>query len=466
MSTITIPIETGTIKGYRDFIKCKELPVYKIFGNNVITDELSYAHVFGGEVVKPIEHTTGGSLFDYQRYILDSALKKERYACFADCGLGKTRIELAWAHDVAKATGKRVLLQCPLAVVEDQQRECESMYGYRMSNLRREKWSTQVAIINYESTRELDMRGVSGFVLDESSILKNGDGKIRKYLTDMVSNVKYRLACSATPSPNDQSEYATHAVWLGYASTLKEYYSRYFRKDGPNWVMKGHAVDAFYNNIASWACYIKSPRSLGFEQGAELDHEPNYIIQRSYPDSKYLPDGVMFASTVSMTKMSRVFTSLRSDKTQERFLHAIDAIEGKRAIVWCNRNPEEQAFAGELGATIINGQTPIERRVDIIDAFRSGEIQYIVSKPRVLGFGVNIPQADAHLYSGYNYSFEEFYQAVRRSHRYGRKGTLDVYVPVSDPETPIWDSVQRKLKTYESDVIELQSRFFEGVKQS
>jgi hypothetical protein len=460
MPDVTIPIDTSTTDGYRLFVKCKDLPTYKVIGSSVITDDLSYNHVFGGCEIGSISHNEDSMLFDYQNHILNNALKRERYAVFADCGLGKTRIELAWAHDVAMKTGKKILILCPLAVMEDQQRESETMYGCRMSNLRKESWSEQIAIMNFEGMKEIDMRGVGGVVLDESSILKNGDGKIRKYLTEMVSNVRYRLACSATPSPNDQSEYATHAVWLNYASTLKEYYSRYFRKDGTIWIMKQHATDAFYSNLSSWACYIKSPYSLGFERGAELDCEPNYIIQRSFTSQEYMPDGKIFADAFDLSDASRVFTRLRSDKSQDRFKVACDSIAGKRAIVWCNRNAEEAAFKSELAATTINGSTPIESRVEIIDAFRTHEIDIIVSKPKVLGFGVNMPQAEAHLFSGYTFSFEEFYQAVRRSHRYGRKGRLDVVVPVSEPETPVWSILQRKLDTFEKDVLELQSRFF------
>ena len=124
------------------------------------------------------------------------------------------------------------------------------------------------------------------------------------------------------------------------------------------------------------------------------------------------------------------------------------------------RNEEEKIFSKHFNAPIINGSTPIEKRIELVDAFKKGEINKIVSKPSVLGFGVNIQEAESHLYSGYNFSFEEFYQAVRRSHRYGRNGRLKVFVPVSEPEKPIWDILQRKLNTFEKDVIELQKRFF------
>jgi len=455
-----IPIDTKTIEGYRLFIKCKELPKYKIVGNNVVTDLLSYNYIFGGDDLEKIKHTNIGSEFDYQLYVIEKALDREKYAFFADCGIGKSVVELAFCHTVAEKTKSKSLLLCPLGVMEDMQRECVRLYGYRMSNLRKENWTTDVAIINYEAMREIDMRNVNCLVLDESSILKNGDGAIRRYLTEMAHNVRYRLACSATPSPNEQTEYGTHAVWLDVASTLKEYYSRYFRKDGTKWLMKSHAQDAFYKNLASWACYIQSPSKLGFETGAELDHEPNYIIQRTFCDQKYMPEGKLFSDSVDIKNANKIFTQLRSDKTEERFKLAIDRINGSKTIVWCSRNLEEIAFKNVLKCPVINGQTPIEKRVELMDAFRLGQIDKLISKPKVMGFGVNLPEAESHLFSGYTFSFESFYQAVRRSHRYGRSGVLDVVVPVCEPEYPVWETIRNKLKTFKKDVLELQQRFF------
>lgn len=466
MSTSTgiveIPIDINSLDGYNLFIKCKSLPKYKVSGDKVITDKLSYNYVFGGQKLQHISHKPLGTEFDYQLYVIEKALEREKYAFFASCGLGKTVVELCFAHTIAEKTKCKSLVLCPLAVMEDQQRECERLYGYRMSNLRNESWKTDVAIMNYEAMREIDMRNVNCLILDESGILKNGDGATRKYLTEMAYNVRYRLACSATPSPNEQTEYGTHAVWLDISSTLKEYYSRYFRKDGTNWIMKAHAKNAFYRNLTSWSCYIQSPSKLGFEKGAELDYEPNYIIQKSFCDQKYMPEGQLFSSSISLKDSSKIFTKLRSDSTQERFKMAVDAIQNKRTIVWCYRNKEEDLFKKTLGCKVINGSTPIEKRVEIMDAFRNGEIMHLVTKPSVLGFGVNLPEAEVNLYSGYNFSFESFYQAVRRSHRYGRKGVLDVIVPVTEAEFPIWNILKAKLKTFEKDVCELQRRFFNG----
>jgi hypothetical protein len=458
----TILIDTKSLDGYRLFLKCKALPRYTVIGNEIHTDEKSYQYVFGGEQFRQVKHKKHSIEFDYQHYVIDRALEREKYAAFLDCGLGKTIIELMFIHDVVNQFGGRGVFWCPLSVLEDIQRECFRIYGYRMSNLRNEPWKTDIAIINWESMRPLDMKNVSACVVDESSILKSGDGAISDYLIQNSCNVKFRLDCSATPSPNDQTEYASHAVHLGVCSTQKEFYSRFFVKDGTEWRMKNHAKDAFYDFLKSWACYIQSPSSIGFEQGAELNEDPEYIILESYPDQKYLPEGKFFADSISLSDSRKIFTDLRCDKSEKRFIDACESIKNDRSIIWCNRNREEEAFSRELGAVVINGQTPIEKRVEIIDAFKRGEIEKICSKPSVLGFGVNIQEAESHLYSGYNFSFEEFYQAIHRSHRYGREGRLKVYVPVSEPERPVWDILNRKLSTFKNDVSELQKRFFGG----
>jgi Helicase conserved C-terminal domain len=455
-SIVEIPIDL-TPTGYETFIKCKTLPKYEVRGNMVITDDASYSHVFGDNKINSIKCKTDPSmLFDYQKEIVERALHYKRYAALLDCGLGKTRIELSWADSISE----RVLYTCPLAVMGDIMDEAKAM-NIGISNIRNGKWDEKIGLINFESMREIDMSKAKGIIVDESSILKNGDGAIRNYLTDMAAGCEYRLCASATPSPNDQSEYATHSVFLGYSATLKEFYSRFFRKEGTDWMLKPHAVDPFYKHLSSWACYIKSPSKLGFQQGGELDHEPNYIPVEAN-DPGYMPEGMLFGASVSLSDASKVFGAFRSDTDTDRFAKAVNIIKGKRAVIWCSRNSEEDAFREATGAQAINGSTPEEKRIEILSAFRTGQINQIISKPKVLGFGVNIPQAECHLYSGYDFSFEKFYQAVRRSHRYGRKGILDVYIPMAECEKPIWETLSGKLKTFENDCLELQNRFFEA----
>lgn len=458
MKNIIIEIDTNKIDDYKKFIKCKQLPYYKIEGNKIITDEESYNFVFGKNNKSSYKYENiDNYLFDYQYYLVNKALERKRYAVFADCGLGKTRVEILFA----KTLNEKVLLLCPLSVMNDIIQEANTL-NIPISNLRTEKWKEKLAIINFENMKAIDMRGVKGIILDESSILKNGDGVIRKYLTELASNIEYRLCASATPSPNEQSEYASHSVFLGYSSTLKEFYSQFFRKDGTNWILKAHAVDKFYENLVSWSCYIQKPSLLGFELGCELPFDPDYRLIET-KDPYKIDDYSLFTSSITLQEANKiVFGKLRCDDTIERFNKSIDCIKDDQSIIWCSRNNEEHIYYKRLKekAVLITGSTPIEKRVDLINDFRKGNIQYLISKPKILGFGVNIPQATSMLYSGYNYSFEEFYQAVRRSHRYGRHERLKVYIPQSDIEKPIWEILQSKLRTFEDDILKLQKLFF------
>lgn len=452
---VKIPIAPD-LDGYNTFLRCKSLPRYRVVGRHVETDRFSHAAVFGNDADSTLT-TSARHLFDYQRDVVNLALERRRYAAFLDCGLGKTAIEMEWAHAVASRYG-RVLFLCPLAVLEDVQRFCERFYGYRMSNLRHEDWRTDVAVLNWESPKgAADLPSFAGVVLDESSILKGDTGETRKRLTELAARSQYRLACSATPSPNEQAEYATHAVWLGTATTLNEFYGQFFRKDGTEWRLKGHARDAFYRHLRTWCCYIQSPRSLGYADcQAEMAEPPDYrVIDTEAP--AYRATDSLFTVEVGLGDSHRVFGHLRADTSQPRFADAVAAVEGKRAIVWCSRNAEEDAFARALGGHVISGKTPVEERVELIDDFRAGRVSTLISKPSVLGFGVNIPEATDMLYSGYTFSFEQFYQAVRRAHRFGRVGRLKVHVPVTDAERPVWSGLQAKMRTFDADVARLQS---------
>ena len=449
------------VEGYRQFIECKKLPAYRVEGRTVITDRLSYISVFGGVYDGVAVSTEAPHLMDFQAYLVDRALTRRRFAIFADCGLGKTAMFLAWAHAVAKF-GK-VLILCPLAVYKQIKRECMRFHGHEPIDLRAgEKWTDGIAIQNYESRHDIDMTGVAGIVLDESGILKNEVGETRDWLCSLSANIPYRLATSATPAPNDHAEYASHAVFLGYSRTAKEFYSQFFRKDGADWILRGHAIDPFYRNLGTWSTYVHSPRALGFKQTTEMGHEPDYDFHKvAVHEGFRTKSGGLFASAESLEDRSAVFGEIRSSKGP-RLTSITDYLAGKRGIVWCGRNAEEDAIRRVLDGkvAVINGSMPVEERVELVDAYRAGEIQHIVSKPKVLGFGVNLPECDDMVYSGFGWSFEEVYQAVRRAHRYGRVGRLRVRFPYTEPEAPVLRVLQEKMDRFATDVAVMQGRFW------
>lgn len=458
---IRIDIERGPV-GYRTFIECKRLPSYRVEGRTVVTDPISYAAVFGGE---PDTYATGedfSHLMDFQAHLTDRALSRRRFGLFEDCGLGKTIQGAAWAMTLAKR-GK-VLILCPLAVFKQIKREFKRFHDYDLVDLRAgDPWMDGIAILNYESRRPVDMHGVIGVWLDESQILRNDVGETRAWLCDEIApGIPYRLTTSATPAPNDHAEYASHAVFLGYARSSKEFYSQFFRKDGVDWVLRGHAIDPFYRNLSTWCTYIQSPRALGFKQTTEMDCEPEYDYRQVPVHDGFTTDsGKLFPSAADQEDRSKVFGEVRSVKGPRLSLIA-EYLDGRHGVVWCARNAEESAIRSALGkgAVVINGNMPVEQRVELVDAYRAGDVQHIVSKPRVLGIGVNLPECNHMVYSGFTYSFEEQYQAVRRGHRYGRVGRLQVLFPYTTPEAPILAELRAKQDKFQDDVRAMQARFW------
>jgi len=462
MSFIRIPI-TMDAAGYRRFIECKKLPFYRVEGQEVVTDQASYISVFGGDVALGGLGATAPHLMEFQKVLVQRALSRRRFALFADCGLGKTPMGAAWSAAIAE-TGK-VLILCPLAVFDQWKREMMRFHGIQLVDLRAgQLWVDGIAILNYEARRDIDMSGVQGILLDESSILKNDQGETRDWLCGLSQNVPYRLCASATPAPNDHAEYASHAVFLGYARSAKEFYSQFFRKDGTNWVLRGHAIEPFYRNLASWATYIYSPKALGFAESTEMPCEPLYDYRRfAVHDGFSAKSGMLFATAGNAEDRSAVFGSIRSENGP-RLQGIVDYVNANsQSIIWCNRNAEEEAIADALwddSVAVLNGQMPVEERVEKVNAFRAGQLRCIISKPKVLGFGVNIPECNHMVYSGFNYSFEEMYQAVRRAHRYGRVGRLEVMVPYTDPESAVLSDLRLKMDRFAGDVAEMQRRFW------
>ena len=451
------------IKDYEAFLKCKDLNHADYDSNSCITDEQSYKLVFGGIENKAIQ-INNNNLFDYQSHVVNKALAVKRYAAFLDCGLGKTLIQLNWCKAISDNKGK-VLLLCPLQVIKEFYNDIEKFnIDVKITNLRENKnWTSGIGILNTESLtgsafEKINLSDIHGVCLDESSILKNGDGATSKTLRKISKDIEYRLACSATPSPNEQAEYGSHAVFLGYFKSLNEFYSRFFRKDGNKWLLKDWAVNPFYRFLSRWSVYIQNPNKLGFENGGYLTEK--YELIKMYSEAPQYMGNTLFTNSLDMKDRVKIYGKLRSDTTLKRFNDCVTKASEYKSIVWAYRNSEEKVFKNAIqGSVLITGATPIEQRIEFIEGFKLGQIKTLISKPKILGWGVNLQQAEAHVFSGYNDSFEQWYQAIRRSHRNGRKGRLKVFAPITEPETPIFNNIIRKEKTFENDAIELQKRF-------
>lgn len=381
-----------------------------------------------------------GKLFDFQRDIVSWSLRRGRAAIFADCGMGKTPMQLEYARHV---TGD-VLILAPLAVASQTVREGEK-FGVRVGYARQaSEISERITITNYEMLDRFDPSRFAGVVLDESSILKAYDGKTRTQIIESFAKTPFRLACTATPAPNDFMELGNHAEFLGVMSRT-EMLSMFFVHDGgetQQWRLKGHAESEFWKWLASWAVCIRKPSDLGYEDG-------DFV----------LPEIVMHQVTVKVDEPTSGFLfPVEAQTLQERLKARRDTIAERVAdcaavanstdepfLIWCNLNEESaQIKAAVRGAVEVKGADSPEHKEKAMLGFSAGEIRALVTKPSIAGFGMNWQHCSNMAFVGLSDSYEQFYQAVRRCWRFGQKKPVNVYVITAETEGAVVANIKRK----------------------
>ena len=389
-------------------------------------------------------------LYEYEHDIVRWALKKGKSAIFAECGLGKTPMQLEWAKQVCNHTGKSVLVVAPLSVAHQTVREGEKFdikatYAPDMSAVTQ----TGIYTTNYDRIGNFDASEFAGVVLDESSILKDYTSATKQALTDMFKFTPYKLCCTATPSPNDYVELGNHAEFLGIMSRT-EMLATYFVHDGgetQKWRIKGHAQEAFFAWVASWACCMTKPSDLGYEMsGFDL---PELRLHECICRSKMIEadDGqIGFLPQVSMSLMERRRARRDSLDIRTKRAAAIAASEDTPCILWCDLNAEQDELEQILGdkAFSIRGATPDDKKIEYERRWREGDRKILISKPAVYGFGMNWQHCNREVFVGLSDSFEAYYQAVRRCWRYGQENPVDVYIVISDAEGAVKANIERK----------------------
>jgi DNA modification methylase len=383
-------------------------------------------------------------LFEWQRDIVRWALRRGKAALFEDCGLGKTPQQLEWARMVAEHTNKPVIIFAPLAVAAQTQREgvkfgvdvtiCESQLDV----------TPGVNITNYEKMHHFNPDGYGGIVLDESSILKGFDGKTRKRISHFAHNIPYRLCCTATPAPNDLTELTRHAEFLEIMRE-KEVKALFFTQDGnstTNWRLKGHARTEFWHWMAQWSVAIRYPSDLGYDDNGFSLPALN-IIDHRLPgvtlDGYLLP---VKARTLSDERKAR------KETIEERVKMVCDIVnDDQPALVWCDYNYESERLAASIpDAVEIKGSDSEEHKKQSMIDFTDGKIRVLVTKPSIAGFGMNWQHCNKQVFIGVSHSYERFYQAVRRSWRFGQKDDVDIHVLYSQNEGAVVENLRRKEK--------------------
>lgn len=380
-------------------------------------------------------------LFDWQAAIVRWATRKGRAALFADTGLGKSFMQVSWA----RAINKRTLFLAPLCVAEQTVSEAAKL-GVTLVYAQRSEDApdSQFVITNYERIDQFDMRGFDAVVLDESSILKAFDGKTRTKLIDVCKDVTYRLCCTATPSPNDIAELANHAEFLGIM-TRAEFLATWFIHDDAGWRIKKHAVQPFYRWLASWAVALRSPSDLGFSD-AGFKLPPLTVIDHIVDTEGKTAGGVLFPEMGLKGLTGRL--AARRDSLAERVAVAVRLVAEKpdeQWLIWCGLNPEAEAITDAIdGAVNVEGSDTYAEKSASVLGFTGGRINTLVSKVKILGYGMNLQNCRNVIFLGVGDSFEQYYQAIRRCWRFGQKHPVTAHVIVSDAERAVIENVRRK----------------------
>lgn len=379
-------------------------------------------------------------LHPWQRDVTAWAVRTGRAAVFADCGLGKTFVQLQWAHLVAE----RTLILAPLSVARQTVREARKLsMDVRYVRDASELPDTGVAITNYEMADRVGTDWCQAVVLDESSILKAVDGKTRRRLTEMYQHVPYRLACSATPAPNDVAELTNHAEFLG-VMPRNEMLAAYFVHDSDTgWRLKGHAAEAMYDWMASWAVALRKPSDLGYDDTGYI--LPPLTVVPEVVRVEVVPDGQLFATDLGGVGGR---ATVRRETLDARVARTVKIAEAhdEPIIVWCGLNDEATAVAAALGDQAVNvpGSWKPEDKAAALEDFQDGRVRVLVTKPSIAGFGMNFQHCARQVFCGIGDSYEAYYQAIRRSWRYGQAREVTAHVVVSELEEQIVQNVRRK----------------------
>ena len=387
------------------------------------------------------------TLFDFQRDIVKWALKKGKAAVFAMTGLGKTLIQLEWARQVHENTGNNVLILAPLAVASQTVREA-SKIDLSVHHIRQNDSTDGINITNYEQLHNIDLTKFGAVVLDESSILKSFTSKTREQIINAFKDFDYKLACTATPAPNDHMELGNHAEFLNVMSRT-EMLSMFFVHDAgqtQKWRLKGHAEDKFWEWVANWAVLITKPSDLGYDDGA-YDLPPlnmqEIIVEGKANEDELVPT---FAQTLSERRQAR------KDSLEERVQKAADLVNAtdEQFLIWCDLNKESELLTDAIDDAVeVKGSDTAKHKEKSLLGFSDNEIKRLVSKPQIAGMGLNFQSCRNMVFVGLSDSFEQVFQAIRRCWRFGQEREVNVYIVISEQEGAVLENIKRKEKDFE-----------------
>lgn len=395
------------------------------------------------------------ALFPFQRACVEWACGQGRAALFADTGLGKTFMQLAWADAVRRETGGRVLILAPLAVGPQTVREARrfGIDGVAFARMPEDAGDATICVTNYDNLDRWADFDEAGVVLDESSILKSFMGSTRIALTDRFAQTPFRLACSATPAPNDHTELGTHAEWLGICSRA-EMLATYFVNDidgkggaktANEWRLKGHAVGAFWDWVASWSRMVGLPSDMGAFDDTLYVLTPlrvhRHIVEVDIIDGR--DDSLFRNVNGSATEIKKEQRRTATDRAR----CVADIVSGSAGpwLIWTETDTDGAAVRAVLPDVVeVHGTDKPETKEARLLSFADGGINALLTKGSIAGLGLNFQRCHQQVFMGLSYSYERFYQQIRRSWRFGQTEPVDAHVVIAATETPILATIQRK----------------------
>ena len=394
------------------------------------------------------EENLNPALFPFQKYCVKRALAAGKFALFEDCGLGKTIQQLEWGQKVCERIDRPILILAPLAVISQTIKEGEK-FGYQVTELSETQFSedldTGIYITNYDNMEHIDAYHFGGVVLDESSILKNFQGKTRTALIDEFRNTPYKLACTATPSPNDTTEICNHSEFLDVMSRT-EMLAMYFVHDGgstSDWRLKGHAKQSFWDFVSTWAVMLNKPSDIGFNDDG-YDLPPLNVVQEIVETPKR-DNGMLFNPTaVSATdfhKELRETYQIRLDRVAEM----VKAKPDENFIIWIGHDDEGKYLRNLLpDAVEVKGSDSKQFKKEMLLGFGIGKFRILITKLKIAQFGLNYQNCHNQIYASLDFSFEATYQGIRRSYRFGQTETVNIYLITTDTMLNVKDSFDKK----------------------
>ena len=386
------------------------------------------------------------NLFDFQKHIIKIALEKGRFAIFADCGLGKTLMQLSWAECIFKKTNKKVLILAPLAVVNQTKNEATKF------NINIDSFD----IYNFEQLKNIDISIYAGIVLDESSILKGRDGKLSRFIIDSFTNTPYKLCCTATPSPNDHMELGQHSEFLGSMSYL-EMLAMFFVHDGgetSKWRLRKHAQDDFWNFVCTWSISLDNPKSLGFKGDGynlpDIEYIEHIIPVKNNTNTLF---GDVAVSATDLHKDLKRSLNKRIDKTIELVNNS-----DEQWIIWTLKNDEANQLSKVINDSInVQGSDKPEYKARHLNGFANKKFKSLITKTSIASFGMNYQNCFNMIFTSYDFKFEAFYQAVRRCYRFGQKNKVKVHLLVPESQVNVRKTILEKENKHKTMIKEMSN---------